>query len=212
MNKKLGILFTVIIAFLALYLPFDNSNKIHIACIGDSNTLGHGLFPKVFFSYPAKLQALLGNSYQVHNYGQAGATVSGSDENRYYRGAEFIKSTSHDHQYFIFMLGTNDSKVSAHDFFGEYQKLIEKYDFSSADKVIICSPPTAFSNEWGINDSIISNSIRNEVVKLAQEKQYKLLDVNRMMKTANYFQNDGIHLNNDGANHLAHLLKEALLD
>ena len=211
MKKKLGISFVAIIALLMLSLLLDNSKKIHIACIGDSNTLGHGLFPKVFFSYPARLQAILGNSYQVHNYGHAGATVSGVANTRYENGETFMKSTSHDHQYFIFILGTNDSKDLDVNFFASYQRLIEKYNVSSYDKVIVCSPPMAFSNEWGINELLISNSIRNSVVKLAKQKKFKLLDINRMMKTSDFFQDDGIHFNSEGANHLAHLLQETLL-
>lgn len=212
MTKKIGLLAIVVVAAIVLLRLSDKAPAVQVACIGDSNTLGHGLFPKALFSYPSRLQALLGSSYQVHNYGQAGASVFHPSEDRYSKGERFGESIGRDHQYFIFMLGTNDSKNFSDDFFGEYQILIGKYNISSDDKVLLCTPPNAFSDGWGINNDLLSSSIHCNVVRLAEKKEYKLLDVNRIMNTANYFQDDGIHFNNDGADHLARLLKKTLFD
>jgi lysophospholipase L1-like esterase len=210
--KKFGLLAIALIAVFALFRLSEKGAGIQVACIGDSNTLGHGLFPKAWFSYPSRLQSLLGGDYEVHNYGQAGATVSRPSADQYSKGLKFGESISRDHDYFIFMLGTNDSKDFSDDFFGEYQSLIQKYNVSSGDKVMLCTPPTAFSDGWGIDKGLVSTSIHVKIVELAEKKGYKLLDVNRIMNTAIFFQDDGIHFNDDGANHLANLLKKTLFD
>ena len=50
--------------------------KIRVACIGDSITYGAGvLSTRDIDSYPAILQKLLGDSYQVLNYGLSGRTL-----------------------------------------------------------------------------------------------------------------------------------------
>ncbi|MBQ0024637.1 MAG: hypothetical protein KBT00_02795, partial [Bacteroidales bacterium] len=48
--------------------------RVKVACIGDSVTYGYGLENRDNDSYPAQLQKLLGNGYDVRNFGHNGAT------------------------------------------------------------------------------------------------------------------------------------------
>ena len=77
--KKALLLFLIVSIGLYSVFTLSGDEVTHIACIGDSNTIGHGLFPALWFSYPSKLQVFLGLNFRVHNYGVAGSTVYHSD-------------------------------------------------------------------------------------------------------------------------------------
>ncbi len=49
--------------------------KTKIACVGDSITFGSGIPNREKLSYPAQLSALLGDDYEVRNFGVSGATM-----------------------------------------------------------------------------------------------------------------------------------------
>ena len=49
--------------------------RIRVACIGDSITYGAGITNRARDSYPAVLQRLLGDGYEVRNFGHNGRTV-----------------------------------------------------------------------------------------------------------------------------------------
>jgi lysophospholipase L1-like esterase len=53
----------------------DAQNKIKVACIGASITYGATIENREQNSYPAQLQKMLGNNYQVTNYGVSGTTM-----------------------------------------------------------------------------------------------------------------------------------------
>ena len=65
-------LFLLIISLVGL--GFTNK-KIQVACIGDSITFGARLTFQDEDSYPAQLQTLLGEDFQVHNLGVGGCTL-----------------------------------------------------------------------------------------------------------------------------------------
>jgi lysophospholipase L1-like esterase len=209
MKKKVVVIVTAIcfVYFLSYY--FEKYDKINIACIGDSNTEGHGLFPRWLFSYPAKLQSILGKKFQVHNYGIAGATIA-NEENLYVKSNVFNNSTNRTHAYYIFMLGTNDSKDLRNGFYQKYRSLIDQYDIKDNQTVILCTPPRAFSNRWGINDSVITKYISKDILRLADEFGYTVLDINSILNSKEYFQEDGIHLNSEGSEQVAYLIKKVL--
>ena len=60
---------------LALPLPATAQEKIKVACIGNSVTYGYGHKEPGSTSYPTQLQQMLGNKYEVRNFGHSGATL-----------------------------------------------------------------------------------------------------------------------------------------
>ena len=60
---------------LALPLPATAQEKIKVACIGNSMTYGYGHKEPGSTSYPTQLQQMLGDKYEVRNFGHPGATL-----------------------------------------------------------------------------------------------------------------------------------------
>ena len=60
---------------LALPLPATAQEKIKVACIGNSVTYDYGHKEPGSTSYPTQLQQMLGDKYEVRNFGHSGATL-----------------------------------------------------------------------------------------------------------------------------------------
>ena len=50
-------------------------NTIRVACVGNSVTYGYALPDREQNAYPAQLQRLLGERYEVRNFGHSGSTL-----------------------------------------------------------------------------------------------------------------------------------------
>ena len=72
MLRKIVLLFSVLLLFSCSRWTSD---KIKIACVGDSITYGYKLDNRKQDSYPGQLGKMLGSNYKVENFGVNGATV-----------------------------------------------------------------------------------------------------------------------------------------
>lgn len=87
------------------------STKIKIACVGDSITFGYGSVDPTKDSYPSQLQLLLGDQYEVGNFGVTCAGTLFCGDFPYISTPEFVSSILFSPDIVIFMLGTNDGKA-----------------------------------------------------------------------------------------------------
>ena len=53
----------------------EEASSIKIACVGNSITYGAGMANREMNAYPKQLQAMLGDNYQVENFGVNGNTL-----------------------------------------------------------------------------------------------------------------------------------------
>ena len=67
----------ILLLFVCLFVCWVLSaqQRIKVACVGNSITYGTGLSDRATQSYPVKLQKLLGERYEVENFGKPGATL-----------------------------------------------------------------------------------------------------------------------------------------
>ena len=89
-----------IISFFICLLFFSSENfaqdsKIKVACIGNSVTYGYRLKDPSTESYPAQLQKMLGDKYEVNNYGHSGATLLRKGHNPYCKTKEFSEAINY---------------------------------------------------------------------------------------------------------------------
>lgn len=92
-----------------LILPVHGQNRIKFACIGDSVTYGYGLSDRENDSYPVKLQALLGEGFDVRNFGHSGATLLRRGHNPYNDLPEYEAALAFAPDYAVIHLGLNDT-------------------------------------------------------------------------------------------------------
>ncbi len=199
-------------------IHLENNYKLHhtkVACVGDSITYGHGVSNWHKNNYPTVLQNLLGDKYNVQNFGVSGSTVQDTGDKPYSKTSIFSLSTNYEADILVFMLGSNDSKpqnwIDAETFKTAYIELLDSYiESSSTPKVYLCtlsevyysdeksSGPSTYDIQGDIVDII--NSI---IIEVAEERGYSLIDIYSLTSQHPEWFKDNIHPNKDGANAIA---------
>ena len=172
-----------------------------VACVGDSITEGLGTDPGR--SYPEQLQKLLGDRWEVGNFGISARTLLRKGDLPYWNESIFRKAQAFQPNIVIIMLGTNDTKpnnwVHSSDFAADYTALVKTFlDLPSQPTVYICKPIPAPEP----NERIIQQQIRI-LKKLATELPVKLLDMHSALEPYPELIPDDIHPNSAGAAVLA---------
>ena len=103
-----------ILNFLLLFLSLGvftvKADNIKVACVGNSITEGFGLENPSVESYPAVLQSLLGNNYEVENFGLSARTLLMKGDLPYMKEQRFKDALEFLPDIVTIKLGTNDSK------------------------------------------------------------------------------------------------------
>lgn len=198
------------------------SRKVKVACVGDSITYGSGSTDRNKTAYPAQLQSLLGESYDVRNFGLGGTTLMNATDKPYTKQTQYTDSLAFEPDIVIIMLGTNDSKPknSARiptEYKRDYLALIETYAaLSSNPKIYIATSPFCPNNPEnpGSND-IIGPVIEQQILPLqreiAAEKGLELIDMNAATYRLSIFP-DSVHPNDEGYRLVAKTFYQVLFD
>lgn len=146
-----------------------DATRIRVACVGDSITEGTVLPGKETNSYPAVLGRLLGDRYDVRNYGRSGTTiVAGPNANPYHTSDSFRQALAFSPDIVIIKLGTNDTKTNIWPnlkatFPERYRFLVESFRWTLARRpfIIACLPAPVY----GEGHFSINERYRKEVVE-----------------------------------------------
>ena len=103
------LLFILLLPSLVLAAAKNPERPVRVACIGDSITYGYGLENREADSYPARLQALLGEKWQVGNFGKNGATLLRHGHRPYMQQQEFTEALAFGADIYVIHLGVNDT-------------------------------------------------------------------------------------------------------
>ena len=194
---------------------------VRVACVGDSITRGTFVWRRRRNSYPAQLQALLGDGFCVRNFGVNAHSVQRSADSPYWNSEAFAESTASAPDIVLIMLGTNDSRGDnwrgAEAFLNDYRELALHYQaLESAPAVWLLTPPTLFrlgrskKVRYGMDEHALSEICR-AIGSLASDLGCGLIDINAA--TANHpeaFRLDGVHPGAAGARLIAETVFEAL--
>jgi acyl-CoA thioesterase-1 len=191
---------------------------LKVACIGDSITEGSGLANPATESYPAKLQRLLGVSYQVRNYGVSGRTLLKKGDFPYWKEAAYVQSRDWNPDIVIIKLGTNDSKPQnwryGTNFVSDYEEFIGSYtNLPSHPRVLLCTPcPVYGSGAYDISPGVVATNIAPAVRGLAQQFGLELIDLQTSMAGHREWFPDTVHPNSRGTTVLCALVRTALVN
>lgn len=83
--------------------------KIKVSCVGNSITYGLNVENREANAYPAQLQRLLGEAYEVGNFGKSGATLLRKGHRPYMQQEEFRKAMDFRGDIAVIHLGVNDT-------------------------------------------------------------------------------------------------------
>lgn len=196
----------------------SGSGEKKVLCVGDSLTYGQGVFTsRDTDSYPALLADLLGEEYQVWNYGLTARTLQSTGNLPYCDEKQYEESLSQNADIVILMLGTNDSKPdfwNAEQFEEEYRQFIQQYQaMESSPEVYIMLPPAIFlknPNSGNCSDSIVREELIPIITLLSQQTGAGLIDLYSITEDHPEWYGDGLHLDLAGNEAIAQEIYDAI--
>lgn len=198
------------------HTPEYKQGQIKVACVGDSVTYGYGVSGWKNNNYPAVLSALLGENYNVCNFGVSGSTVQDTGDQPYTKTKAYAKSIGYEADILVFMMGSNDSKPEnwkgEEEFASSYNALLNSYlQKDKKPDVYLCTVPTAYYPE-GADSGLTNFDIQPQYVETvadiirdyAEENGFKLIEINDLTENRReLFLNDNVHPSVDGAKAIA---------
>ncbi|HEY0945600.1 MAG TPA: GDSL-type esterase/lipase family protein, partial [Opitutaceae bacterium] len=127
-------------------IPLPAFAIIKVACCGDSITYGVGVPDRSTQSYPAVLQGLLGNEYQILRPAAGGLTLLKKGDYSFWRDNAYRGTIAAEPNIIIVLLGTNDSKPVnwqyGAEFESDYHALIDSFSaIPTRPKIMLALPP-----------------------------------------------------------------------
>jgi lysophospholipase L1-like esterase len=181
-----------------------DSTVYKIACLGDSITYGHGVAQtRTRDAWPFVLQSLLGEGFEVRNFGINGATAL-EDTPDSYRGSGFLaKALEYKADTYILMLGSNDTKArywNAEAFRRDLRGIARDILGTGPEKLFLMLPPKAFSGPDGqtaydVNNGTIRTEVIPAVLETAEEFGLRTIDLYSLTEDHPEYYLEGVHPN-----------------
>jgi len=205
-------LLTALLAFALLALPAlaqdEPADPIRIARVGDSITYGATIPERERWCYPALLQAMLGDGYEVKNFGVNGATLLSEGDIPYIEQQAYRDALDFEPDVVVIMLGTNDTKAHnwqhAEAFEADYIALVDSFRaLPDAPRVLLCLPPPAWTAGEQIDGGRIRDALVPAVSAVAGNLGCVLVDNNWPLSNRQGWFPDGVHPNSFGSEAIA---------
>lgn len=123
---------TLLLLCLLLCTTTYAQKKVKVACVGNSVTYGAGIENREVNAYPAQLQRMLGDGYEVVNFGKSGATLLNKGHRPYCDQEEYKAALDFAGDRIVIHLGLNDTDPRnwpnyRDNFVGDYLALIDSF-------------------------------------------------------------------------------------
>ncbi len=123
---------------------------IKIACIGNSITYGVGTRNPAKDSYPAVLGQMLGDGYEVRNFGVSARTMLMKGDHPYMKEERYRQALAYNPDIVTIKLGTNDTKPQNWRYKSDFKKDMETMirtirALPSKPEIYLCYPIPAYA-------------------------------------------------------------------
>lgn len=213
-NKKYAL---ALLALLAVFTPADARRKpkvepkIKVSCVGNSITYGMRIENREQDSYPAQLQRMLGDRYEVGNFGKSGATLLRHGHRPYFEQEEFRQAMDFAGDIVVIHLGINDTDPRnwphfQDEFVGDYLALIDSLRSVNpkAHFIIARMTPIGSTHSRFISGTKVWHGQIQEAIEIvAHAAGAELIDFYEPLYRYPWMFPDAIHPNVEGAGVLA---------
>jgi acyl-CoA thioesterase I len=182
----------------------DYKKTIRVSCVGDSITFGAGISNRKQNSYPVQLGKLLGDKFDVKNFGVNGATLLKKGDKPYWKQGAYKAALAFKPHVVIIKLGTNDTKPNnwkhKSDYATDYLAMITEFrKLPSKPRIWLCLPVPAYPERWGIRDTVIKGEVVPLVLQVAKTSKTTAIDLYTALSNKPKMFPDKIHPNAEGA-------------
>lgn len=197
----------------------DYSGTIRVACIGDSITYGFGIKDRDHNSYPVQLGALLGQKWDVRNFGVNGATALNNGTRPYIDQPAYREALAFKPHVVVIKLGTNDTNAKSwpthkQDFYHDYLEIVRSFSsLETRPRIYLCRPVPLFRDrgkEYD-TDKILTEEVIPQINKIAGEHHLPVIDLYAPFEGKSELFPDGVHPDAKGARIMAEQIHAKLL-
>ena len=193
-------------------------DKIKVACVGNSITYGSGVADREVNAYPVKLQGMLGDKYEVGNFGKPGATLLNKGHRPYTQQQEYKDALAFAGDIVVIHLGINDTDPRnwpnyQDEFISDYRALMQSFREVNPKVRFLLARMTPLSDrhyrfESGTRDWHAEIQLAIECIAKAEGVQ--LIDFHEPLYPYPYMLEDAVHPNAEGAAILAKTVYEGI--
>lgn len=181
-------------------------SPIKVACVGNSITEGASI--EEGKRYPDVLDQLLGDGYEVRNYGISGRTLLKRGDNPYWQEEKYRGVLEWQPDIVVIKLGTNDSKPQnwkyKDEFVADYREFIRAFKkLDSKPDIYVCLPTPVYKTAWGITEEIVKGEVIPLVKKVAKAEKVEMIDLYQALLGYSAMIPDGVHPDAEGARIIA---------
>ena len=220
MENQITMKKTLLMLMLVLPLFAAAQKKIKVACIGNSVTYGMTHKNPAETSYPIQLQQMLGEEYEVRNFGHSGATLLSKGHRPYINLPEYTAALEFAPDIAVIHLGLNDTDPRnwpnyRDEFYGDYMNIIEALrEKNSKVEIYVCQMSPIFN--WhrrfksGTRDWYWQ--IQEVIKTIAENGNFELINLSRHLYNRPDLMPDALHPNEQGAEIIAKQVYSAITD
>ncbi|GGZ22411.1 hypothetical protein GCM10007049_14040 [Echinicola pacifica] len=189
-------------ALLLCLFSFVSLAQTKVACVGNSITQGPGRDNPN--SWPLLMQEVLGDAYEVKNFGVSGRTLLRKGDHPYWEEPQFLEVQDFQPDIVVIKLGTNDSKPQnwkhKEDFVQDYIDMINAFKghMPEEGEVYVCIPVPVFKDNFGITESVMVDEMMPMLKEIAKATNSKMINLYKPFKKHSDWFADGVHPNTDG--------------
>ena len=190
------------------------AKTVRIACVGNSITAGARLADPSKEAYPAQLQKMLGDGYEVFNFGVSAKTVIRNCSNSYMATPMYPKALESNPDIVFIKLGTNDSRFSYRShidsFMIDYKFLIHSFKvLPSKPRIVLLLPSSSYLTDTARQtDAAITKWILPRIWQVAYDEKLEMIDLHSITAEKEALYPDKLHPSVVGAAILAKRLYE----
>lgn len=212
--KRYWLVLTLLFAGLAAAAK----EPLRVACVGNSVTYGYLLAERERDCYPAQLQRMLGDGYEVGNFGHSGATLLRKGHRPYVEQEACARALAFKPDWVVIHLGLNDTDPRnwpnyRDEFVGDYLDLIASFrEASPGCRIWICRMTPIFHGhprfESGTRDWFWQE--QEAIEQVAEAAGVPLIDLHRDLYVRPDQFPDALHPGPEGAGIIARTVYGAL--
>ena len=201
-----------------LAIPAIANDIIRVACIGNSVTYGYGHKHPAQTSYPTRLGEMLGDGYEVRNFGHSGATLLSRGHRPYIRQQAWRDALTFAPDKAIIHLGLNDTDPRnwpnwRDEFIPDYLALIDSLRAANPDvEVWVCRMTPIFHGHHRFKSGTRDwhAQIQQAIEEVAQIAGVHLIDLHAPLYHRPDLFADALHPDAEGAMILAQTVYSAM--
>ena len=187
--------------------PRTFDRPVRVACVGDSLTAGRE-------SWPAHLDAHLGDRWEIRNFGLGESTVLQVGDTPYLT-LKLPEVLAYQPDAVVVLLGTNDSKPRHwyywKDFVKDYRRLLRELEaLPSRPRIWVCLPPPAFPGQWGIHEERLQE-MRPLIRRVARRHGVPVIDLQAPFADRPERFPDQIHPDPEASREIADIIRQAVV-